>query len=111
MITDNPDGYMQPGWRERFAAMQAEAQMAYDEFLRFDWAHRSIAGSCFADRLRVAWNAAPGGSAGLTLEEWVTRFGGVTRLTPYQVWASRMATAMGETARLIGPHEVVQVQS
>lgn len=145
MTTDSTDGHMQPGWRERFAAMQAEArerakprpghrlhslqdlianpdlpdgtqmdeafmngliygdgswgcstgstptsstptscaadppaprmatfrrwgpsmaEMSYDEFLRLDWAHRSIAGSRFADLLREAWNAAPGGSAG-----------------------------------------------
>ncbi|UGB27601.1 hypothetical protein LPC10_08565 [Methylorubrum sp. B1-46] len=73
--------------------------MTHDEFLRLEFAHRCVANSQFADRMREVWDSAPGGSAGLTLEEWIARFGGVTGLTPYQVQVSRMIGAMSETAR------------
>ena len=75
------------------------AEMTYEEFLRLDDAHRRVANSCYADRMREAWDAAPGGSAGMTLEEWVAEIGSLPGLTVTQVIMSRQAAAYAETMR------------
>lgn len=75
------------------------ADMTYQESLSLDRAHRKLAAHPQEDRIREAWDAALGGSAGLTIEEWVARFGMLRGVTITQVIMSRRAAAMAETMR------------
>lgn len=75
------------------------ADMTYEEFLSLDRAHRQLAAHPHEDRMREAWDAALGGSAGLTIGEWVAEFGALPGLTITQVIISRRAAAMAETMR------------
>lgn len=49
--------------------------------------------------MRESWDAALGGSAGLTIEEWVAQFGMLRSVTITQVIMSRRTAAMAETMR------------
>lgn len=75
------------------------ADMTYEEFLSLDRAHRMISAHPQEDRMREAWDVALGGSAGLTIEEWVAKFGMLRGVTIRQVILSRRAAAMAETMR------------
>ena len=87
------------------------ADMTYQEFLNLDRAHRKLAAHPEEGRMREAWDAALGGSAGLTIEEWVAQFGMLRGVTITQVIMSRRAAAMIETMRpLLGKRLSIRVR-